>query len=96
MNDCARIESHDTCKRWYSGGEGVERKSYTSRIWGGTLWDALHYIALGYPVRDAPPAVRQSAADYIFALQHLLPCSMCRKHFTELLRTEMPLTAAVQ
>lgn len=63
--------------------------------WGRHVWDALHYITLGYPETNAPYTLRQSAYDYIFSLQYLLPCQKCRRHLAEILQYHMPLTADI-
>ena len=59
------------------------------------MWEALHYITLGYPEHSPSPATRRAARDMLLSLQSLLPCGLCRDHLRENLLTRMPLTDAV-
>jgi FAD-linked sulfhydryl oxidase len=54
-------------------------------VWGPIFWSTLHIIALAYP--DAPSYTEKKAAkDLYTALTHLLPCPVCRQHYTEILK----------
>ena len=62
-------------------------------IWGPHIWRTIHYISLGYP--ETPSLNdKQIYKNFITSLKDVLPCAMCRKHFTELLTTH-PLTEQV-
>lgn len=55
--------------------------------WGPSVWSAMHYIALGYP--DQPThAERTSYETFYNLIPDVLPCTMCRTHFQELLKSD--------
>ncbi len=54
--------------------------------WGGSLWDSIHYITLGYPEHSPSDATRHAARTFLFSLVSLLPCSLCRQHLRDSLR----------
>ena len=54
-------------------------------IWGPMFWATLHIVSLGYP--DEPTyAEKRAAKEFFNALAHLLPCPVCRTHFSEILK----------
>lgn len=53
------------------------------RIWGRDMWRSIHYVALGYPVRDPAPEVRQSYLAFFGVLGSVLPCAKCSQHYNE-------------
>lgn len=75
--------------------ESDRRSGYRPPIspdrWGGVFWDTLHFVSLGYPVRDPSPEMRQAAFEFLRALPFLLPCKVCREHLAETYLWEMPL-----
>lgn len=73
----------------------LNRAAIKPCLWGGQLWDSLHYMTLGYPVENPSPEIRDSARELMWSLQWLLPCVLCREHLAEIYRTTMPLTPEV-
>ena len=61
--------------------------------WGPVIWHALHYITLGYP--DNPSEDQKQKYKLFFSLlADVIPCSICRNHFSENL-IKMPLSDEV-
>jgi len=55
-------------------------------VWGPSTWFIMHSIALNYP--ESPSYVQQrNHHDFYHSLRNVLPCEICREHFTELLKT---------
>ena len=50
--------------------------------WGPAVWDAIHFVAAGYPVTPTDADVRAYGA-FFRGLAGVLPCAPCRKHFAE-------------
>lgn len=50
--------------------------------WGPPVWDAIHFVAAGYPVAPTDADVRAYGA-FFRGLAAVLPCAPCRKHFAE-------------
>lgn len=73
----------------------AQRKGYRPSLWGGHVWESLHYMTLGYPERDPPAQVRQAAYDLMFSLQYLLPCIFCREHLADIYQNKYPLRREV-
>ena len=62
-------------------------------VWGPVIWHALHYITLGYP--DNPTNDQKQKYKMFFSLlADVIPCSICRNHFSENL-INMPLSDEV-
>ena len=59
--------------------------------WGTHVWYSIHLIAFGYPNAPTLENKRQYHAFYN-QLAFVLPCQMCRDHYTEILRSKLPLT----
>ena len=59
--------------------------------WGTHVWYSIHLIALGYPSAPTLENKRQYHAFYN-QLAFVLPCQMCSTHYTEILRSKLPLT----
>lgn len=51
------------------------------RIWGPDVWRSIHYIALGYPVKDPSLSVTQSYISFFELLGSVLPCATCAQHY---------------
>lgn len=47
------------------------------------MWRSIHYVALGYPVRDPTPDVRSSYASFFGVLGYVLPCAKCSQHYNQ-------------
>jgi hypothetical protein len=57
--------------------------------WGPALWKILHTTAAQYP--DNPtPQYKASCRQFFYALRHMLPCDVCRTHYTQLLSQRQP------
>lgn len=54
-------------------------------IWGPMFWSTLHITSLAYP-DDPTYAEKRAAKEFFNALAHLLPCPVCRNHFSEILQ----------
>lgn len=62
------------------------RRKLTPDVWGESFWVAIHAVALGYP-GEAPPETDRAAYRAFFqSLAGVLPCSLCRDEYAELLR----------
>lgn len=58
-------------------------------IWGPYFWNAMHIATLGYP--DIPNDADKSAAGSFFeSLARLIPCPICRSHYSEFLKSDPP------
>jgi hypothetical protein len=57
-----------------------------TKIWGPSLWIALHCITFGYPIE---PSVEQKQFYKIFfiSLGNVLPCCHCRNSYNEYIKT---------
>jgi hypothetical protein len=60
------------------------------KIWGPPMWISLHSITLNYP--DKPTTCQQNMIkEFFWNLQFVLPCEMCRQHYSEMIRTHPPI-----
>ena len=59
-------------------------------VWGPSTWRAIHYVALGYPLRPSA-SQSQSYRDFFQSLGSVLPCASCAANYQRHLR-ELPLT----
>jgi len=51
-------------------------------IWGPSTWNSLHCISFVYP--DNPTNIeKQQFKSYFESLKYILPCCVCRTHYTE-------------
>lgn len=60
---------------------------------GPSLWQGLHYITLGYPVKPTEDQ-KQKYKAFFLLLKDTLPCSICANHYAENLK-KMPITHEV-
>jgi hypothetical protein len=60
---------------------------------GPSLWQGLHYITLGYPVKPTEEQ-KQKYKAFFLLLKDILPCSICANHYAENLK-KMPITDEV-
>lgn len=58
------------------------RQVITPDIWGPHGWKFLHYLSFGYPVNPTTEQKNQYKT-FFLSLQHVLPCSLCSKHYSE-------------
>lgn len=59
-------------------------------MWGPFFWNTMHIIALGY---SSTPTYgdKKAAKEFFESLLFLIPCPICKKHYTDFLQ-EMPIT----
>ena len=74
---------------------GGRRLPISTKKWGATMWDAMHFVSLGYPEDHPPKEVRDAAYQFMSSLPYLLPCLLCRVHLSETYQGDMPLTPSV-
>lgn len=58
--------------------------------WGPHVWQALHYITLGYP-QNPSKEQKLKYKTFFVLLKDTLPCSVCANHYAENLK-KMPLS----
>ena len=58
--------------------------------WGPHVWQALHYITLGYP-QNPTKEQKLKYKTFFVLLKDTLPCSVCANHYAENLK-KMPLS----
>jgi hypothetical protein len=58
--------------------------------WGPFFWHTIHITALGYPT-DPSYAHKKAAKEFYESLKVLIPCPICRDHYTEHLE-KLPIT----
>lgn len=58
-------------------------------MWGPPMWDAIHFVAAGYPVAPSDADVR-AYGDFFRGLSDVLPCAPCRAHFAAHMRDIPP------
>lgn len=74
---------------------GGYRLPISTKKWGATMWDAMHFVSLGYPEVRPSKEVQEAAYHYMASLPFLLPCLLCRVHLSETYQRDMPLTPSV-
>lgn len=50
-------------------------------VWGPFFWHTIHITALGYP-QDPSYAHKKAAKEFFQSLSLLIPCPLCRDHYT--------------
>jgi hypothetical protein len=60
-------------------------------IWGKHIWKSIHYIALGYPELPTDED-KYNYYTFFISLKNVLPCEICRNHYTDILINKLPLT----
>ena len=53
-------------------------------VWGPHIWRTIHYVSLGYP-ENPTLNDKQIYKNFLTSLKDVLPCAMCRNHYTQLL-----------
>jgi len=51
-------------------------------VWGPFFWNTIHIAALGYPPNPTH-AHKKSAKEFYESLTLMIPCPICRVHYTE-------------
>lgn len=62
-------------------------------VWGPFFWNTMHLSALGYPSQPTY-ADKRAAKEFFESLTRLIPCAICREHYTAHLK-EMPISASL-
>ena len=58
-----------------------------SKIWGPHLWEALHSITYGYPVKPSEEQKKNYMAFFILVGQ-VMPCKYCRESYQEFIKED--------
>ena len=58
-------------------------------IWGPHLWFVLHTITFNYPLKPTKEDI-SNYNDFLVSIKHVLPCSVCRKHYKRHLKENSP------
>lgn len=59
-------------------------------VWGPFFWHTIHLVAISYP-KNPTYTDKKCAKEFYESLAHLLPCAVCREHYSSHL-AENPLT----
>lgn len=60
-----------------------------TRIWGPHAWEFMHAITFAYP--DEPSYEQQeSAKEFFYSLEYLLPCPICKYHYSQVIKQKPP------
>ena len=62
-------------------------------VWGPFFWHTIHIVALGYP-QEPNYSDKKAIKEFFESLQHLIPCPICRQHYTSHL-ARMPISASI-
>lgn len=57
------------------------REGFNTKHWGKCAWRLIHVSAANYPVHPTPRQ-RKAYADFFRSLMTVLPCKVCRCHYT--------------
>ena len=58
-----------------------------TKLWGSHMWEAVHSISFGYPVKPTEQDKKNYKAFFI-VLKFVLPCIFCRRSYSEFIITE--------
>lgn len=59
-----------------------------SKIWGPNVWHVIHQIVFSLPQnKELSSRIRRVLSNFLKTITRLLPCPICRKHFSYLLST---------
>ena len=56
-------------------------------VWGPFFWHTMHIVALGYP-KEPSYAHKKAAKEFFESLQFLIPCPICREHYSQFLQEQ--------
>ena len=54
-------------------------------VWGPIFWSTMHLVSLAYPEQPTY-AEKRAAKEFYNSLAYILPCPVCRSHFSEILK----------
>ena len=55
---------------------------FPPNVWGPFFWHTIHITALGYP-KEPTYTDKRAAKEFFESLRFLLPCGICREHYTK-------------
>ena len=55
-------------------------------VWGPKLWFTMHTISLNYP-ENPTSQEKQSNEIFFNNLQNIIPCDLCKQHYSTYLKT---------
>ena len=58
-------------------------------IWGPHMWFVLHTITFNYPINPKEDIIKYHS-DFLYSLQYVLPCGVCRKHYKRHIKENPP------
>lgn len=58
----------------------MEADNINPDYWGPSLWTAIHYIALSYPIKPTP-FHKENFRQFFVILKDIIPCEKCREHY---------------
>jgi hypothetical protein len=64
------------------GGEGL-----LTTTWGPSTWESLHCISFNYPLNPTSDD-KKHYKSYFESLQFVLPCCLCRDHYSHFIKNE--------
>lgn len=74
----------------FSCGDNTDRANIHPKYWGSQFWKVMHMCTYTYPTN--PTKEQQDAMKNFFeALEHVLPCSECRNHFSKMIKKQKPI-----
>lgn len=56
-------------------------------VWGPIFWTTMHIVTLGYPPNPSKEE-QVSAANFFNSLAHMIPCPICKTHYSHFLAQE--------
>ena len=59
----------------------MNRMHIPPETWGPFFWNTIHIAALGYP-SEPSHGHKKAAKEFFESLSHLIPCPVCREHYT--------------
>jgi hypothetical protein len=63
-------------------------------VWGPIFWTTMHIVSLGYSMNPTSQE-REAAVQFYESLQYVIPCPICRSHYSEFLK-QSPVNEAVK
>ena len=60
----------------------MSKQIITPEIWGPHGWKFLHYLSFGYP-ENPTTEEKNNYKTFFISFQHVLPCSICAKHYSD-------------
>jgi hypothetical protein len=58
-----------------------------TKIWGTHLWESVHCITFGYPLKPSKDDI-EHYKNFFISLQYVMPCKYCRQSYSEFIISE--------